>query len=430
MRLTGGTVNSGRLEIFHANTWGTVCDDILNDFVPNPQGVHGINVACRQLGYAAGTPRPSQGRSTIPLWLDEVTCTGNETRLEDCLHNGWGFHNCSVNESVIISCTAGSTAEATSNFSSSVLTAQGNAYPISIWSDSTTMWVLDPDDRRIYAYDLDTMAYDSTLSFTTPLAGQRPLALWSNGSTLWVADATDDKIYAYGLFSKQRIPSEDFDALIDAGNLRARGLWSDDITMWVSDDEDDKIYAYNVASKERDVNKDIPLDAGNTNPHGLWSDGTTLWVADESNIFAYSLRIGTRDIAREIGDLPTGGQALGLWSNGSTLWVSDNQLMAIFAYTLPTPNLPAELAAPTTVADDNRIDISWTPVQDATVYRVYRSTSSRPNSVGSQIYEGNQQSYTDSGTNENTVYYYRWTACVSTLPSSCSPLSHASTIIR
>lgn len=36
--------------------------------------------------------------------MDDVTCVGSETRIEDCNHNGWGVHNCGHGEDVSISC--------------------------------------------------------------------------------------------------------------------------------------------------------------------------------------------------------------------------------------------------------------------------------------------------------------------------------------
>ena len=43
IRLQGGTATSGRVEICHNNTWGTVCDDFW--------GFNDAKVACRQLGF-------------------------------------------------------------------------------------------------------------------------------------------------------------------------------------------------------------------------------------------------------------------------------------------------------------------------------------------------------------------------------------------
>ena len=38
------------------------------------------------------------------IWLDDVSCTGSERRLADCLHAGWGKGNCNQKKDVRISC--------------------------------------------------------------------------------------------------------------------------------------------------------------------------------------------------------------------------------------------------------------------------------------------------------------------------------------
>ena len=54
-------------------------------------------VVCRSLGFDAAPEAKydaffGQGIGTI--WLDNVACTGLESNLVDCSHNGWGMHDC------------------------------------------------------------------------------------------------------------------------------------------------------------------------------------------------------------------------------------------------------------------------------------------------------------------------------------------------
>jgi len=50
------------------------------------------------LGYYYGS---GSGR----ILLDDLQCTGNETSLADCSHNGWDSHDCSHYQDVSISCS-------------------------------------------------------------------------------------------------------------------------------------------------------------------------------------------------------------------------------------------------------------------------------------------------------------------------------------
>ncbi|MCA9544649.1 MAG: scavenger receptor cysteine-rich domain-containing protein, partial [Myxococcales bacterium] len=81
----GGDVEGfGRLEIYFQGQWGTICDDGWSGAPPgSPQGLTNAEVACRQLGYrgalAADNPDPVNG--VDPIWLDDVSCQGDEARL-------------------------------------------------------------------------------------------------------------------------------------------------------------------------------------------------------------------------------------------------------------------------------------------------------------------------------------------------------------
>ncbi len=186
------------------------------------------------------------------------------------------------------------------------LKAAGNDRPTGIWSNGTTMWVADLDDRRIYAYNLG----DTNLIAKSRVRGKEfntldtnnstPAAIWSDGATMWVVDTADAKIYAYKMADKSRDSGKDFTTLEAAGNNKPTGIWSNGMTMWVTDSDDDKIYAYNLGNTKQDFgcrapNKDFDTlkSAGNLNPHGIWSDGGTMWVVDNkfnnNNLYAYIL---------------------------------------------------------------------------------------------------------------------------------------------
>ena len=47
------------------------------------------------------------GEGTI--WMDNVNCSGSESSLDDCSHNGWGISDCDHNNDVSIDCTVPTT---------------------------------------------------------------------------------------------------------------------------------------------------------------------------------------------------------------------------------------------------------------------------------------------------------------------------------
>ncbi|XP_064597472.1 deleted in malignant brain tumors 1 protein-like [Liolophura sinensis] len=113
LRLVNGTQRanslSGRLEVFHDNNWGTVCDDSFS--------AREARVVCSILEYSQGVELTSayfgQGNGTI--WLDDVRCLGNESDISLCYNRGWGRHNCNHREDVGVACfntTAVETAKA------------------------------------------------------------------------------------------------------------------------------------------------------------------------------------------------------------------------------------------------------------------------------------------------------------------------------
>ena len=54
---------------------------------------------------ATAVSRAGFGQGTGQIWLDNVACTGSETRLIDCPANALGSHNCQHSEDAGVRCS-------------------------------------------------------------------------------------------------------------------------------------------------------------------------------------------------------------------------------------------------------------------------------------------------------------------------------------
>ena len=100
LRLAAGKKCSGRVEVKVQEEWGTVCN--------NGWDLAAVSVVCKQLWCptvitAKGWTNSSAGTGRI--WMDHVSCRGNESALWDCKHEGWGKHNCTHQQDVGVTCS-------------------------------------------------------------------------------------------------------------------------------------------------------------------------------------------------------------------------------------------------------------------------------------------------------------------------------------
>ena len=188
LRLRGGaTHNEGRLEIFHDNEWGTICDDFF--------WRRDAKVACKQMGYT-GAEAYLTDVAVAPdrrFWLDDVNCVGNEAKLTECFYNSnvrnsssrtspqWGIANCIPAEQVGVRCTASTSANSV-EFNKSHLTIQedggGSRYTVRLGKAPTGNVTV-----AISGQSSTVLIDDTPLTFTT--------GNWSTPQTVTLTAADD-----------------------------------------------------------------------------------------------------------------------------------------------------------------------------------------------------------------------------------------------
>ena len=177
-----------------------------------------------------------------------------------------------------------------------------NTNPIDIYSDNTTIWVLDTGLDKILAYHANTYARDSAKDITLDAGNSNPLGMDSDGTTLWVTDSS--KLYAYILSSRARSASDDI--TLNGSNSNPSHLTVGDSILWVADEgSTKKLFAYDLTSGstygDYKSGDSITLHSNSIDIAGLANDGTTIWVvSDDSNyVYAYAISSGNRDQDKE-----------------------------------------------------------------------------------------------------------------------------------
>ena len=198
---------------------------------------------------------------------------------------------------------------------------------------SVDLYTFDSEDVKVYKHSYmpggrkaTTDKSVTSTSFALASENQASFGIWTDGTTVYVVDSDDSTVYAYTA-AGARDSGKDFG--LPSARSYAR-MWSDgtdayfiDIGPTLQTGEDDRIVkvagAFTSTADPRAVA--VVADLERDRFQDLWSDGTTLWALDRESVArAYTLA-GTRDPAKDIGtaDIPD-TLPIGLWSNGRIFW--------------------------------------------------------------------------------------------------------------
>ena len=250
-----------------------------------------------------------------------------------------------------------------------------NADPEDIWTNGVTMWVLDGDDKKIYAYalrdDPDTTAIEafgdrvSTKDFTglSAAGNDKSNLISSDGQTMWVHDFIDNQFFAYAMGDDpdttmtteafgDRVSSKDAS---QAAGGSLSGMWIDTRrkSVWVYENVTYEALAEIDLSDGTLTGREVipyHLNALKNDLKGLWSRGSTMWMVNThqyNRVIAFSK---SPDVIRPAGRgkpafdvylASTNADPEAITSDGETMWVLDGTSPSgsgdyrIFAYDLP-----------------------------------------------------------------------------------------------
>ena len=195
----------------------------------------------------------SDGSRDTSADFDTLQAAGNQDPRDICSHGATMFVADSSDNKIYAYRMSDKTRISTRE----VTLDSANNSPQGLSCDRTHLWVAEDNDdltSKIFVYLRSDESHVSTLdigaSTLSPSNNDGSInnhdqrGMWSNGTTLFVVDDTDTQVYAYQLSDRTRDDDKNLD--LDAANTDPWGLWFDGRVLWVADTADDKLYVYDL----------------------------------------------------------------------------------------------------------------------------------------------------------------------------------------
>ena len=201
----------------------------------------------------------SDGSRDTTADFDTLNAAGNESLRGVCSDGATMFVTDHSDDKIY----AYKMSDTTRDSGKDVTLNSANNNPQGLWCDSSHLWVAEDNNNltsKIFVYQRSDGSHVSGMDITAAtmnpsttvgaINNNDQRGMWSNGTTLFVVDDEDDQIYGYKLSDRTR--DDEKNLSLDTDNTNPEGLWFDGRVLWVVDSTDDKVYVYDLPGAQPD----------------------------------------------------------------------------------------------------------------------------------------------------------------------------------
>ena len=201
----------------------------------------------------------SDGSRDTTADFDTLNAAGNESLRGVCSDGATMFVTDHSDDKIY----AYKMSDTTRDSGKDVTLNSANNNPQGLWCDSSHLWVAEDNNNltsKIFVYQRSDGSHASSLDIGASILNPSTTVgainnndqrgMWSNGTTLFVVDDGDDQIYGYKLSDRTR--DDEKNLSLDTDNTNPEGLWFDGRVLWVVDSTDDKVYVYDLPGAQPD----------------------------------------------------------------------------------------------------------------------------------------------------------------------------------